>query len=454
LDDRSSFRFLSEDDLNMEYRDMLQRNTLVDIRLNAIADASGNPWYLYKNKNDLRSFNTTINASQIHTLYQSKRQKLFNLNIRNFIGDTSTNKGILKTVEQEPENFFFYNNGISAIASRINENPASGQLACDNFSIINGAQTFRSISRAYAKFNGKSKDSVKELAVTIRLTEAPKLFKETEFIEKITQFNNTQNAVKISDFRSNDGVQTSLASYFDTITFGGKKYHYKNKRTKEAPRNSISINLDDFCKAIHSFDKGPVDFFGGVKYLYETNPSGGYYCLFGDTESNQILNALSKDRLQIFAAKFFICETARIKFDEEKKNRISDEERNRNSDDNTPLISKRALEGRYLIFFTVGVIFREIAHIEKTELENLLLSHDFDNPTWRNDSRKMELIETVVKLSCDILTQDYQHSIRNRDFVYRNWFREQDTLKRLKNMIAVSHRTALENIQKILKTNI
>ncbi len=451
LDDRTSFRFLSEDDLNMEYRDVLSRKTLVNVKLSAISDASGNPWYIYENKKQLRSFITTIPASQIHTMYQSKRQSLFNLNIRNFIGDTSTNKGILKTVAEEPDNFFFYNNGISAIASRVEEDAGTGQLNCENFSIINGAQTFRSISRAYAKLDGKSKDGVKDLAVMIRLTETPNLFKETDFIERITQYNNTQNAVKISDFRSNDGVQTSLAFYFEKLSFSGKKYYYKNKRTKDAPRNSISINLDDFCKAIHSFDKGPVDFFGGIKYLYEINTSGGYYFLFGDKESNQILNSLSEESFKIFASKFFICETTRVKFDDVKKQRIANEERTRSADDNTPLISKRALEGRYLIFFTVGIILRELSHLNESEFHEFLLTEGFDKPSWRTEDKKIELIENAVKLSCDVLINDYSYSIRNRDFVHRNWFREQDTLKRLKQNIINSHHTSLETFYKSFK---
>ncbi|MEE2709851.1 MAG: AIPR family protein [Gemmatimonadota bacterium] len=225
----------------------------------------------------------------------------------------------MKTVEDEPQNFYFYNNGISAITSKVEEDDSSGELKCENFSIINGAQTFRSISRAYAKLEGRSKEGVKDLAVMIRLTETPNLFKDSDFTERITQYNNTQNAVKISDFRSNDRIQTSLAFYFSQISFLGKKYYYKNKRSKETPRNSIPINLDDFCKTIHSFEKGPADFFGGIKYLYETNPTGGYYFLFGDKESNAILDSISEQMFQTYAAKFFICETARVKFDEEKK---------------------------------------------------------------------------------------------------------------------------------------
>lgn len=430
----------------MEYRDVQSRQTSLDVKLIASKDLNGNHWYLHNNSNSLRSFITTITASQIHKHYQSKRTALFNLNIRNFIGDTSTNKGILKTVEEESQNFFFYNNGISAIASKVIEDHSTGTLDCKNFSIINGAQTFRSISRAYSRLDGKSKDSIKTLAVMLRLTEAPNLFTETELVERITQYNNTQNAIKISDFRSNDGVQTSLANYFARISFDGKKYYYKNKRTKETPRNSIVISLDDFCKTIHSFDKGPVDCYGGIKYLYETNPSGGYYFLFGDKDSNQILTTLSEEKLQTMAAKYFICETARTFFDNEKKQRIEKEEMNRSDENTTPIISKRALEGRYFIFFTLGVILTDFTHSKNISLDQFVKSENFHNPNWRKDNRKTQLIKEVVSVSCDVLVQDYQYSSRNRDFVHRNWFREQDTLERLRTSIITVHYSNLKRI--------
>jgi hypothetical protein len=448
IDDRTSFRFLSEEDLNIEYRDSRRPEILTNISLRASKDINENYWYAHQNKDGLRSFITTIDAAQIHKLYQQNRSALFNLNIRNFVGDTSTNKGIIKTARAEPENFFFFNNGISAIASKITEKPDDGMLDCENFSIINGAQTFRSISKAYTKQDGKSEEGVKSLNLMIRLTEAPNLFKETEFIERITQYNNTQNAVKVSDFRSNDGVQTALAKHFSTISYQGKKYYYKNKRGIEKRNNStIAINLDDFCKTIHSFDKGPVDCFGGIKYLYETKSGGGYFFLFGDEESNSILDSLNDEKLQSFAAKYFICETAKALLKEEKESRIAREVEMRKDDDDSIIISKRALDGRYLIFFALSVILGEIANLQDSNIEAFLSSEKFENPKWRNEEKKMELIRSAVKLSCDVLVSNYRNNSQNDNFVYRNWFRSQKTLTSLRGDITTARLSELENIK-------
>lgn len=436
IDDRSSFRFLSEADLNVEYEDVTSNRTLTDVVLSAMADSEDKYWYSYESDEGLRSYVTTIDASQIHSLYRKKRQALFNLNIRNFIGDTRTNKGILKTVEKEPHKFFFYNNGISAIASKVIANSKTGELECKNFSIINGAQTFRSVSRAYTKLGSQSESGVRDLAVMIKLTETPNIFKDTHFVEQVTQYNNTQNAVKISDFRSNDGVQKSLAQYFEQISFRGKKYHYKNKRSKDAPRNRIIVNLDEFCKTIHSFDRGPVDYFGGIKYLYDTNINGGYYFLFGDENSNQILESLDEEKFMEFAAKYFICEVTRENFRDERESKIIKEEKATDEASNAPLISKRALEGKYMIFYTVGVVLREISELSNMKFEDFLKSESFHNPSWKsNDKRKIELVRNSVMLSCDFLIEDYRTSLLNSDFVHRNWFREPSTLTRLEERI-------------------
>ena len=94
---------------------------------------------------------------------------------------------------------------------------------------------------------------------------------------------------------------------------------------------------------------------------------------------------------------------------------------------------------------------REFSHLNDSEFDEFLLKQDFCTPNWREDDKKIELIENAVSLSCDVLIQDYQYSIKNRDFVHRNWFREQDTLNRLKDSVINSNHTTLKNFYKSFK---
>ena len=59
----------------------------------------------------------TQKGSKLRSLYQNReyRERLFNLNIRQWLGKNTVNKGMIDTIEHAPDKFFYYNNGITAI---------------------------------------------------------------------------------------------------------------------------------------------------------------------------------------------------------------------------------------------------------------------------------------------------------------------------------------------------
>src|SRR5262249_3716249 len=126
---------------------------------------------LYESESKIKSYITLLPASQIHELYTRHRDKLFNLNIRNYIGDTKTNKSIIETATKEGDRFFFYNNGISAVSTCVTPEIKGGEtrLRCENFSIINGAQTFRSLSKAYSR--ASTSETARRVRVLMRISE-------------------------------------------------------------------------------------------------------------------------------------------------------------------------------------------------------------------------------------------------------------------------------------------
>jgi len=52
-------------------------------------------------------------ASAIATWFEQFGNSLFDLNIRNALGITTVNKGLIETLASEPEHFLYYNNGIT-----------------------------------------------------------------------------------------------------------------------------------------------------------------------------------------------------------------------------------------------------------------------------------------------------------------------------------------------------
>ena len=99
------------------------------------------------NADQFRSFIMALDARQIIGAYEALgRDSLFSLNIRNFIGNTSTNKNIVKTAREAPDRFFLFNNGISCICKelKISEN----QIDVSGLQVINGAQTVKALFNA------------------------------------------------------------------------------------------------------------------------------------------------------------------------------------------------------------------------------------------------------------------------------------------------------------------
>jgi len=77
--------------------------------------------------------------------YQKFNLNLFSPNIRSFLGQTEINQSIRTTIQEEPEKFWYYNNGITVLAHDINKKPLggnskeSGIFECKGIKVVNGA---------------------------------------------------------------------------------------------------------------------------------------------------------------------------------------------------------------------------------------------------------------------------------------------------------------------------
>jgi hypothetical protein len=442
LNDRCTIEYLSEVDLNEQYREVLRSSggdiPTVKIFLSQITEDDEQRFLEMSAGSDRRCFMGALSAGQIHQLYQKHKGGLFNLNIRNYVGDTRTNKEIMRTATEEPTNFFYYNNGISAVARNIRVETKGGNtfLECNDFSIINGAQTFRSISKAHAK----NKAATEKLLVPLRITEfAFSKGKADAFLEKITKFNNTQNTIKVSDFRSNDPVQTSIAQYIsDVPAADGRKFFYRNKRAQLIDRSKTFIGLDEFCRTIHAFLFAPADVFGGLSYLYDTSPKGGYTKLFGDPNE-----PLSEQTFKEYFGVWLICARAR---DTLKQNAIDREAAIESADEEESSLlnlQKNALERRYHVFYALGEVIREASKLHQKDVTHIVTA--FSRPKWREDPKKVDLVDRAFELACDALVQTYQLASKSGEFVHRNFFRD-ESLSRLLRESLITRRSQLKSL--------
>lgn len=136
--------------------------------------------------------------------------RLLEQNVRTYLqARTGVNKGILRTIAEEPGMFFAYNNGVTATASSVETRRLeSGALAISHikdFQIVNGGQTTASL--LYARDGqGRSLDHV-YVQVKLSVVDEKRL---EEVVPCISEYANTQNKVSIADLASNSPVQIRI----------------------------------------------------------------------------------------------------------------------------------------------------------------------------------------------------------------------------------------------------
>jgi hypothetical protein len=86
---------------------------------------------------------TAVKGSWLRELYLRFEDDLFSGNPRDYLGagkrKNKINLGIMKTVQQQPENFWAYNNGLTALVN--DYDLENGKITVTGITIINGAQS-------------------------------------------------------------------------------------------------------------------------------------------------------------------------------------------------------------------------------------------------------------------------------------------------------------------------
>jgi hypothetical protein len=422
FEERIDFQLLGETSLNQQWREARSAGdfpkTTVPVRF--IADEDGQPWCHFTDSGSRSLYIGQISGAEISQIYSQHRASLFTMNIRDYVGDTSTNKAIIATALADPSDFVFFNNGITAIASNVTEELDQRILRCERLSIINGAQTVRSLRRAAtSKKAGEFEKSLQDVRVLMRIVTFS-FPQEISFVQDTTRFNNTQNSVKVADFRSNDPVQKDLATRFYQLHLGSKRLAYKNKRSPSKAAE-IAINLEEFAKTLHSFNFGPDDMQGGTKYLFDTSSKGGYKKVFGDPEHH-----LGDDEFKLMSGTYFACEQIKDLWDKE---RVSSKKKGE--------ALRPALERKWLVYFVVGALLRAIYKRLNADLE-ADLRRLYKPNSWIDGANKnvSNTFEKYYEVAAGFATQAYDLRAEDVDtFRHRNWFRSEQTLTDITKII-------------------
>lgn len=150
-----------------------------------------------------KSYLCVAPARMLAELYGRYGAKLMEQNVRTYLQERgAVNKGIRRSIQNEPDMFFAYNNGISATAAEVRTSEGEGGIPeivfARDLQIVNGGQTTASIFWAQ-KAHGASLDHVfVQMKLSVVLPE-----QASQVVPKIAEYANSQNKISAADFFSN-----------------------------------------------------------------------------------------------------------------------------------------------------------------------------------------------------------------------------------------------------------
>ncbi|WP_243740569.1 AIPR family protein [Streptomyces sp. 8K308] len=224
----------------------------------------------------------TVAASDIARWHAVHESGLYEENVRNSLGLTRINSGIKTTLLTEPENFWYFNNGITVLCDTIKptwpgrrrpDEPVD--LLLEGMSVVNGAQTVTSIYEAMRQ----NPESVEDADVTVRVFSLGA--ERAAYATRITETTNTQNDVSQRDFIALDTTQALIREEFRLSL--GKTYVFKRGEPDPSPDAGCSVvHAATALACAYRTPELAVRAKSDTDLLWERGTGGAYPRLFGE----------------------------------------------------------------------------------------------------------------------------------------------------------------------------
>lgn len=153
---------------------------------------------------------------------------LFEENIREYLGNKGVNSKIAKTLEDENDrdNFFYYNNGITVICDRVSEKTIhdpnmNKAYTAENPQIVNGCQTVNTVYEILNRYSEEDlNDKFKNTFVMVKLLVLNKDEEKNKVLyQDIVKYNNSQNKVEEKNFAANKQIFINMQKDFKNLGF-------------------------------------------------------------------------------------------------------------------------------------------------------------------------------------------------------------------------------------------
>lgn len=180
---------------------------------------------------ECESFLCVIPGKVLADIYDKYGSRILEGNVRSFLSTKrAVNKNIRKTILNNPEMFFAFNNGIAATAKQLEIKNCGGLFitSATDFQIINGGQTTALLLNARLK----DKVSLEKIFVQMKLTRIGEMAtdEQDKLIGEISRSSNSQNKVSEADFFSTHPFHVEMEKISRRILaepVGGVQYQTK-----------------------------------------------------------------------------------------------------------------------------------------------------------------------------------------------------------------------------------
>jgi len=215
----------------------------------------------------------TMLGADLAKIFKDNGIRLFQRNIRGFLGKNDINRGIERTIEKEPEYFWYFNNGVTIVCDKARQitDQRRKLLRVSNAQIINGQQTTRMLAGSNTR---TTTVLVKVIAVSRDSDDDQRRY--SHLVSEIVSATNRQNTIGQVDLKSNDLEQIRLERDFKKLGYRYIRKRQSKGETRRADPKKYKafVKSTELARAVGACLLDPFEVRQGVNRLFEDDLYG------------------------------------------------------------------------------------------------------------------------------------------------------------------------------------
>ncbi|MFC1976222.1 AIPR family protein [Chloroflexota bacterium] len=227
-----------------------------------------------------------VMAYEFKKAIQNIGQEIYDFNLRTPLGATKVNKQMMETLEKQGNLFWYYNNGITMLCRGFEPQRSKSKssrkkiIIIDSPRIVNGAQTSHAILSNEFEKDDQVSVMVRVIAalpgsrqVSEEVSDNPSFL--ADLYLDIAKYTNSQNAIRLPDFRSNEIVQKDLHEKFRELGWFYEHRRGQWRSITDKRKYKGRIEMVDLAQRWFAFDGNPAIAIRQKASLFEDQGSYG-----------------------------------------------------------------------------------------------------------------------------------------------------------------------------------